>query len=238
MKKEVFMKVLKIELEGIINSFRYPHFLVGRQPSYRMPPPSTIYGLICSAVGEWVEPDNIRFGYYFTYHGIGDDLEHIHLAMVSTSRKIDKKWGYSKNIEVEINPIKREILFAPKIILYLNVKDKLNWLYNSFRSPYYPLVLGRSQDLVSCKKVDIVELQDSVDGYIEKTLLPWNFALNEKIPGIVVLMPKFINPQNRRNVVWEKYVVCEHKIHYSSKNPIQIDSGDGMKRIIIWHSFQ
>ena len=50
------MRVLKVTLEGITTSFRYPHFMVNVQPSYRMPPPATIYGHICSALGEWVSP--------------------------------------------------------------------------------------------------------------------------------------------------------------------------------------
>jgi len=238
------MKVLRIELEGLTTSFRYPHFLVGRQPSYRMPPPSTIYGLICSAVGEWIEPKGINFGYYFTYKGIGDDLEHIHLAVMSVSKKFDKEFGYIKNLEAEVNPIKREILLAPKMILYIDIPNKLDYLYKSFYSPKYPIILGRSQDLFSCRKVEIIDLKNSEEGYIEKTLLPWSFALKENLPGIVVLMPKFINPANRIEIIWDKYVICEYsRVLYqnTSKKVLQIDMDSdeyrGKKRIIIWHSF-
>ena len=47
------MKVAKIGILAPVVSFRYPHFLVGKQVSYVMPPPSTIYGHIASAVGSF-----------------------------------------------------------------------------------------------------------------------------------------------------------------------------------------
>ncbi len=60
------MRVLKVVLEGITTSFRYPHFMMGVQPSFPMPPPATIYGHICSALGEWIDPKGLAFAYHFT----------------------------------------------------------------------------------------------------------------------------------------------------------------------------
>lgn len=54
------MQVLKIVLEGVTTSFRYPHFMLGVQPSFPPPPPATIYGHVCSALGEWVAPEGWR----------------------------------------------------------------------------------------------------------------------------------------------------------------------------------
>jgi len=36
------MPVLRIEAEGLTTSFRYPHCLAIRQPTFLMPPPATI----------------------------------------------------------------------------------------------------------------------------------------------------------------------------------------------------
>jgi CRISPR-associated protein Cas5t len=249
------MRVLKIELEGITTSFRYPHFLVGRQPAYRMPPPATIYGHICSAVGEWIEASFLRFGYCFTYMARGDDLEHIHMATVA-GEHFDKKLGFVKNIEAEINPIPREILFYPRLTLYIQAQSSLERLYQAFCSPCYPVILGRSQDLASYRDVSIVELQSDCRGYFEKTILPWHFR-DRTSAGTSVLMPRFINPRNRREVIWERYVVLEHRVfygvseetekgvktmlRYENDEPVLIDpetpENHGMRRAIPWHSF-
>lgn len=58
------MQVLKVVVEGLTTSFRYPHFVQGVQPTFEMPPPATIYGHICSALGEWVDPKGVTFAYH------------------------------------------------------------------------------------------------------------------------------------------------------------------------------
>src|ERR1039458_9248652 len=73
------LPVLRISVEAPVTSFRYPHFLVGRQPSYSMPPPSTIYGHIGSALGELPDPGSFQFGYDFRFSGHSSDLEHQHI---------------------------------------------------------------------------------------------------------------------------------------------------------------
>src|SRR5260221_7605158 len=84
--REVAMRVLKVTLEGITTSFRYPHFMTGVQPSFPVPPPSTIYGHICSALGEWVDPEGLAFAYHFTAQESVVDLEHIHVLSASTGK--------------------------------------------------------------------------------------------------------------------------------------------------------
>ena len=44
------LELVKVVAEGLITSFRYPHFMWQKQPTFEMPPPATIYGHICSAV--------------------------------------------------------------------------------------------------------------------------------------------------------------------------------------------
>lgn len=239
------MEVLKVELDAITTSFRYPHFLVGKHPSYRMPPPATIYGHICSALGEWLPKDSIKFSYCFFYLGKCNDLEHIHVAKVS-SRKMDNKFGYLKNIEAEVNPLSREILLFPKLILYINAKYLLNKLFDAFQCPHYPVILGRSQDLATYKKISFVKLEKSSRWYLENTLLPWSFRtrLSE---GTSILMPTFINPEDRRQVEWDRYVIlghripCDRIIRYEDDKPQWIDPETTeikeMKRAIIWNSF-
>src|SRR5258708_7142170 len=73
------MRVLKVVLEGETTSFRYPHFMFGVQPSFPLPPPATIYGHICSTMGEQVDLEGLRFAYHFTAEASFEDLEHVHV---------------------------------------------------------------------------------------------------------------------------------------------------------------
>ena len=247
------MEILKVELEGITTSFRYPHFIVGRHPSYRMPPPATIYGHICSTLGEWIDPKLLQFGYCFKYAGQGDDYEHIYKVTVAKG-KLDKKWGYVKNIELELDPISREILLFPKLTLYIKAPSLSDKLFEAFQRPCYAVILGRSQDLATYKNVNICKLEQASQGYFENTLLPWSFR-TRTTAGTSVLMPKFINPEDRRQVTWEKYVILEHRvffgigeekgvktmIRYEGDGPIWTDPETpeikGMKRAVVWHTF-
>jgi CRISPR-associated protein Cas5t len=250
------MKVLRIEMEGAMTSFRYPHLHVGRQLSYPMPPPATIYGHVCSALGDWIDPGAARFAYIFSCAGAGDDLELLHIASVGSGR-IDKAWGYEKNLDVQTNVFPRQILLHPKMILYLEAEAKTEEWLNHFRSPRYPVLLGRSQDLGGYKDVKIIDLEQSDFGYYEQTLLPW--GMRDCIPdGATFQMPRFIDPQARNNVVWDRYIELKRRIWLPGRSVeapkgamqamrreedssvwIDPESPDwhGGRRILAWHTW-
>lgn len=248
------MQVLKIELEGVTTSFRYPHFMVGRQPSYAMPPPATIYGHIASALGDYPERKEVRFAYSFSYAGKGDDLESIHMAEVKPGW-IDKKAGIPRNLEAVINPLPREIFLAPRLSLYLDVPNLEAW-HKAFREPRYPVLLGRSQDLASYSTVKLVDLVERETGYLEGTLLTTEFRKRTNA-GVFINMPRYINPENRRQVEWEMYLVVESKLRVSrdeadrtkanavyfppENETVWVDPQSPewreLQRAVIWHNF-
>jgi len=250
------MRVIRISLQGTVTSFRYPHIHLGRQPSFPMPPPATVYGHICSAIGDWIPPDSARFAYSFQCDGTGDDLELLHMAQVSSGR-LDKGWGYVKNLEVQTNVLPREILLHPRLILYVDAGSKTEEWVGNFRSPRYPVLLGRSQDLAAYESVELVELEQSDFGYFEGTLLPW--SMRDRLPdGTTFQMPKFVNPEDRRRVSWDRYIALERRVWWPAKgvahppgarialrhdgeNPVWLDPlsplwGEG-RRIVVWHSW-
>src|SRR6185437_5377318 len=156
-----------------------------------------------------------RFGYCFSHDGTADDLELLHMAALSSGR-LDKAWGHLRNIEVQTNVLPRQILLHPKLTLYLDAGDETGHWADIFRSPRYPVLLGRSQDLAAYRTVEVVELEESAFGYFEDTLLPW--AMRDRIPqGTTFQMPKFIDPRARRSVNWDRYVVLEHRLWWPSK---------------------
>jgi CRISPR-associated protein Cas5t len=204
------VRVLKVEAQGLTASFRYAHFLVGRQPTFRMPPPATIYGHVCSAVGEFIDRASLRFAYVFTYEGIGDDMEFMHMASVSRG-KMPGAPHLARNLDVTINPTAREVLLFPHLTLYLDADDAIERLYHAFRAPRYAVVLGRSQDLMSYRSVEIIELEQSPRAYFEDMLLPWSYR--PRLPtGVGVNMPRFIDPADRRRVLWSPFVVLQERL--------------------------
>jgi CRISPR-associated protein Cas5t len=181
------MQALKVVAEGAITSFRYPHFMWQKHPTFEMPPPATIYGHICSAVGDWIDPRGIRFAYHFTYEGKVEDLEHIHAGGVM--------------------PFHRDLLFRPRLTLYLNRPD----LLPAFRSPHYAVILGRSQDLFTYTSVKTVTLEEADRAFYEHTLLPYEMA-TRVMRGVVVQMPRFVDYTQHRNATFARYVMLHGKI--------------------------
>jgi CRISPR-associated protein Cas5t len=251
------MDAVRVQLDGISTSFRYPHFLVGRQPTYRMPPPATIYGHICSAVGEFVEPRGLRFAYHFTFQATADDVEFLHIANVGTGRPA-RQWSYPENLAAQPNPVRRETLLFPSLVLYLAAPERqLEMLYHAFREPRYTVALGRSQDLAAYRRIDWITLQEAPSAYFEHTLLP--LAYRERTTaGVTVVMPRYINPHNREEVSWRMYLLLDRRVRLlpsSADEPpsasvmtprtpdemVWIDPQSpedrGLYRAVVWHSF-
>jgi len=177
----------------------------GVHPTFEMPPPATIYGHICSALGEWISPEGVKFAYHFTYGGAFDDVEHIHVLTPSSGILRDTK--LPKVLEGAVNPFKRSILFKPRLVLYLN---KPEW-EAAFRSPLYTVVLGRSQDLFTYTSISIVELVQAKHAYFEHTLLPYRMVFQTG-RGYAVLMPRFLDYEHSRTATFARYIVLKQRV--------------------------
>lgn len=196
---------MKVEAEGFITSFRYPHFMQTVQPSYEMPPPATIYGHICSALGEWIDPRGVSFAYRFSYRIKVIDMEHIHVITGSSGKL--KNTQYKKVQAGNINPFQRTLLFEPRLTLYVN---QPHWL-EAFKSPSYPVTLGRSQDLFTYTDIRVIELSYSNTAYFEQTIAPYDL-FPQLGKGIIELMPRYLDYRNRRAPVFARYVVLNQMV--------------------------
>jgi len=204
------MRVAKVIIEAPVTSFRYPHFLIGRQISFDMPPPSTIYGHLASAIGELIPPDSFRFGYHFEFQSKASDLEHQHVISPGGSRQNYSHEGQKLPVSVEatVQPHLRDFLFKPRLTLYIEPPA----LAAAFRSPVFCVVLGRSQDLAQIVSVEEIELEPAEGAYLEHTLLP--FALRPSVAvGVTVLMPRYIGPPPERNVVFERFISLRERVY-------------------------
>jgi CRISPR-associated protein Cas5t len=196
------MRVLKVVAEGLTTSFRYPHFMQQIHPSFQMPPPATIYGHICSALGEWFDPTGVQFAYHFTHQGQGQNVDVEHIIVLSPSGGNLPGTKIPKVLQGNVNPFERELLFQPRLTLYVNRPE---W-EPAFRSPRYAVVLGRSQDLFTYTHVGVVELEQADRAYFEHTLAPHEMALRT-MRGITVLMPRYLDYARNRAPTFGRYVV-------------------------------
>lgn len=188
------MKLYRIELSSWTSSFRYPNVISGYQPTLEVPPISTVLGLMNACSGKYLEHHKLEIGYYFTYQAKGVDLETIY--QIEGHEK-----GYPKS-QAKSNVINREFLFDCRLFIYL--KDER--LKACFETPYYQLVLGRSNDLATIESIKTLELEEVENaGYISGQLIPFqgNF-----LPGLLQALPKyFTNTIPRRNIGTEAYSV-------------------------------
>jgi CRISPR-associated protein Cas5t len=199
------MRVLKVVAEGLTTSFRYPHFMQAVHPTYEMPPPATIYGHICSALGEWVPPEGIQFAYQFRHQGMFNDMEHVHVLTAGRGKLPGT--SLPRALEGAVNPFVRSLLFRPRLVLYINRPE---W-GAAFRSPHYAVVLGRSQDLFTYTSVRVVELLRAERAYFQHTLAPYSMAL-QGARGYVVLMPRFLDYENGRSPTFARYLVLKERV--------------------------
>lgn len=202
------MRVLRIELEAPVCSFRYPHFLVGRQLSFDMPPPSTIFGHIASALGDWPDPASLRFAYWFRALGKGEDLENQHIIWPARGRFQIGEESYPTVLSATVQPTRREFLLGVHLILYL---DRLD-LADAFLQPRFPVILGRSQDLACYTRVEEVALEQADRGYFEATILPADFRRRTS-RGVTVLMPRYIGPPPLREAVFDRFIVLKDVVY-------------------------
>ncbi|MDX2162944.1 MAG: CRISPR-associated protein Cas5 [bacterium] len=220
-------RVMKVVIAGAVTSFRYPHFVQGVQPTYDMPPPSTLYGLLCAVTGTFEPPEGIEFGVHFTYEAKFRDLEHIHLSV---------PYG-------QANPFQRELLFNPRLTLYLAPERYAD----AFSRPVYPLALGRSQDLMSrVGNVELMTLERADRAYFEHTLLPVEYAPRFQ-RTIAATMARYINP--RRVPAWGKYAILKDRVLFpdptdpfrTTYEPVWVDptspTVDGLSRGVVLHRF-
>jgi CRISPR-associated protein Cas5t len=202
------MEVLRVELDGVTTSFRFPHFLVGRQPTFPLPPPATILGHIASALGEYPDHRALRFAYSFTAAGRVDDVETAHITEVggAVPREDKGRFPYPVNVTATPGPLLRELLVQPHLVLYLDAPGELERFYRAFREPRYMVVLGRSQDLASYRRVEVIQTELRPAGYVEGTLLPQTERPRFRA-AVPMIMPRYIDPDNRRRVDWQSYLV-------------------------------
>lgn len=190
------MEVYKVDITSWTASFRYPNLISGFQPTLEVPPLSTILGLINAAAGSYQNYSKLKIGYYFEYEAKAVDLETIY--------QVSSKDGKPTN-RAKSNIINREFLFNTFLRLYL--VDE--YLVEFFRQPYYPIVLGRMNDLASVVKIEkgVLQVVERAE-FLKGQIVPFS---NNYLAGQIQALPKYFTDSfPRNNIGTEPYSVIGH----------------------------
>lgn len=228
-------EVLRVRLEGYTASFRYAHFLTGQQPTYPLPPPATIYGLLAAAWGEYPSPGELTFAYRFEAEGTGWDLEHLHIAQPGGV----KGFPHPPNLRATVTPTLREFFLQPRLTLYLRAPDLERWR-RAFLAPRYVLSLGRSQDLATVHAVDVFVPPRDTAAYWAGSLLPAEREA-EAPGGILLTLPTWLDPTDRRIARFGRFVALVRPQPAATPEEVEVDLGQplfqGRSWGLIWHPF-
>jgi CRISPR-associated protein Cas5t len=192
------MEVYKIDITSWTASFRYPNLISGMQPTLEVPPISTVLGLINAAAGFYLKHKDLQLGYYFEYEMEGEDMETIY--------QISSKDGKPTN-NAKSNVIMRKFLFNNFLRIYTTSKSIVGYL----SQPYFPLLLGRMNDLASVINISPVEKMEKFEfaTEIRGQIIPFRFHL----PGQIQALPQyFTNDVPRKNLGTEPFSIISHKI--------------------------
>lgn len=180
MKKPVFT----IDITSWTSSFRYPNIISGFQPTLEVPPLSTILGLVNAAAGQYLQHEKLELGYYFQFEGKAVDLETIY--------QIESNKGRPTNF-AKSNVVRREFLFDNFLRIYTDSEN----LYEYFKQPYFPLVLGRMNDLATVEKLSKTELiEPKQDSQISGQVVPLS---GHFLAGTVQALPVYFTDEIPRN---------------------------------------
>lgn len=176
------MQVARIQIQGWTASFRYPAFISGFQPTLPVPPLSTIYGLLSAAKGQLVTPSETKVGFVFLSETKAIDLETIYEL-------------HDTPLRANTNVVKREFLYNPQLYLYVEDTSFLEY----FRTPYYPLLLGRSTELAMVVKSALFELEERDDSRVGGSVFPFDTKLG--LSGTIQALPTHFNNEIPRRAV-------------------------------------
>lgn len=187
-----------------------------------VPPVSTIFGLISSAVGDYVSAGDATVGYLFRFGSQAIDLETIYQFGSKSSPLVTKS-----------NVIRRQILFDNTLWLYVDDSR----IAKAFLNPYFQLLLGRSNDLACVESVDRIELKTVAHlGKLQGTTVPWEHApLSAPIQALPV---SFTNEVPRKNLGTRPFFLLEYDYRQVQAMPVPGFLDSELQHEIYWHDYR
>jgi len=161
MRRIDYMEVLHVTFEAFTATFKMPFINTGTAICAPVPSYSNIVGLISCCAGRYIDKDETRIGFKYSFKGKGKDLE--------TTRRLelDKNGNLKKNPEPGI--VVREFHTNPKLDIYLSNTNFKRY----FEKPAGVPTLGRSQDISWITNIEILNMEKAEEGVIKPTLVPF-----------------------------------------------------------------
>jgi CRISPR-associated protein Cas5t len=221
-----------VRVEAPTASFRYPTFVVGRQPTYPAPPPATVRGLLACALGVPACPLDHEIAIRFGAAGRADDLELQHV-LTPAGGKLPGS-GLAKVAEGTIQPVRREFLFSCWLEVTVRGGD-LDRLAAAFGRPAFALALGRSQDLAAVTAIEEVELVGADTCYVEDALVPGELR-GRLARGLGLVVPVEVGPPPWREPRLGRVVWVEGRVRLDAEVTVEADSPlrDGRRRGVLF----
>ena len=141
------MKVIRFELEGLLNSFRIPFFRTYHK-TFLAPPKTTVIGMLCNIS---LKPQKEFFEI------LDKELIDVSVVIDEISGKTKDLWSY-KTLEkgnMGKSVIRRDKLFLSKYTIYVYIKDQILFdeIFESLKNPKNTPSLGLDDELVIIKNV-------------------------------------------------------------------------------------
>lgn len=213
-----------VDIHAYTSSFRHPMLISGTHLTLDVPPVSTILGLINAAAGKYIRHMSTQIGYYFHYEAKGVDVETIYMAEVNKKGKLLPT--------TRSNVIMREFLFETSLRIYSPDKGLIDF----FRSPVYPILLGRSSDLatVDAKSFQQRKMQEiESGGKISGQVIPYATA---SLPGKIQALSKYFTDTIPRQMIGkEPYIIVDCHAIVSAPFLTYRDNIDGKEVDIFFH---
>lgn len=200
----------RVTVRADSTSFRDPFRVIEYQPTYYMPPPSTVFGF-CLNYADAARPSTFNFGIHFTFEGTGIDLEHQHItSALGAQNRITFQTPNGQEratTVVRVQPVRREFLHEVQMTLYLDPE-----LRPGFEEPRTMFRLGRSQDLAEILDITDVTLVRPTRAKFEHTLLPGELRPSVR-SGAVVLMSRYRDLDTNR-IDWATFIVLHQPVYW------------------------
>ncbi|MGB5793989.1 CRISPR-associated protein Cas5 [Poseidonibacter sp.] len=159
------MKVIRFEIEGLINSYRIPFFRTYHK-SFLAPPKSTVIGMLC----------NISLKSQKEFFEVLDkDLIELSVVIKDIGGKAKDLWSY-KTLEKKNrgkSVVRRDKLFLSKYIIYLKIEDNnfFEEILKNLKNPKNIPSLGLDDELINIKNVSTVILEENSSNKINSVFL-------------------------------------------------------------------
>jgi CRISPR-associated Cas5-like protein len=177
------MKFIRMQCLGCLNSFRQPDFHTYHK-TLSLPPKTTVAGMIGSALGlspeeineRWLLAERFKMGIVGKNNGKANDLWQIRKY---EDKQIKEYAKGSASTPYKTAVIVRELLYSSDFLIYFSFENEedLQLTFEGLKNPQWALSLGREDEIIKIKSLDIIQLGESDGLSYQNTIIPGDLTL-------------------------------------------------------------